>query len=305
MHHSADSKEASPLVSEFLDYLRVSEGLSANTISAYQKDLQIYQAWWFSRFQNTAIETAIQNELEDFMFALHEQGRSQKSNARLLSTLKRFYRWGVTHNRFDSDPTALMKSPKTPKSIPTVISEQQIETLLNTPDVTTALGLRDRAILELMYASGLRVSEVVGLPFEQLNLSAGLVQVTGKGSKERIVPIGEVAIEWIERYLQSSRPVLVGQKWVSTLFVSRLGRPMTRQTLWHRVNNLAFMAGIQGKLSPHTLRHAFATHLINHGADLRTVQLLLGHSDLSTTQIYTHVAKERLHRIHQQHHPRG
>ncbi|WP_051347152.1 site-specific tyrosine recombinase XerD [Thiomicrorhabdus chilensis] len=305
MHHSDYSIEASPLVTEFLDYLRISEGLSANTLSAYQKDLQIYQAWWFSKVQNTAIETVSKNELEDFMFGLHEQGRSQKSNARLLSTLKRFYRWGVTQNRFDSDPTTLMKSPKTPKSIPTVISEQQVEVLLNTPDVTTALGLRDRAILELMYASGLRVSEVVELPFEQLNLSAGLVQVTGKGSKERIVPIGEVAIEWVERYLQSSRPLLVRQKWVSTLFVSRLGRPMTRQTLWHRVNNLAFQAGIQGKLSPHGLRHAFATHLINHGADLRTVQLLLGHSDLSTTQIYTHVAKERLHRIHQQHHPRG
>ncbi|MDX1347354.1 MAG: site-specific tyrosine recombinase XerD [Thiomicrorhabdus chilensis] len=305
MHNTDHSIEASPLVTEFLDYLRISEGLSVNTLSAYQKDLQIYQAWWFSNVQNTAIETVSKNDLEDFMFGLHEQGRSQKSNARLLSTLKRFYRWGVTQNRFDSDPTALMKSPKTPKSIPTVISEQQVEVLLNTPDVTTALGLRDRAILELMYASGLRVSELVGLPFEQLNLSAGLVQVTGKGSKERIVPIGEVAIEWIERYLQSSRPVLVGQKWVATLFVSRLGRPMTRQTLWHRVNNLAFQAGIQGKLSPHGLRHAFATHLINHGADLRTVQLLLGHSDLSTTQIYTHVAKERLHRIHQQHHPRG
>jgi len=305
MHHTDHSIEASPLVTEFLDYLRISEGLSANTLSAYQKDLQIYQAWWFSNVQNTAIETVSKNELEDFMFGLHEQGRSQKSNARLLSTLKRFYRWGVTQNRFDSDPTALMKSPKTPKSIPTVISEKQVESLLNTPDVTTPLGLRDRAILELMYASGLRVSELVGLPFEQLNLSAGLVQVTGKGSKERIVPIGEMAIEWIERYVQSSRPVLVRQKWVSTLFVSRLGRPMTRQTLWHRVHNLAFQAGIQGKLSPHGLRHAFATHLINHGADLRTVQLLLGHSDLSTTQIYTHVAKERLHRIHQQHHPRG
>ncbi len=156
-----------------------------------------------------------------------------------------------------------------------------------------------------MYSSGLRVSEVVELPFEQVNLSAGLVQVTGKGSKERIVPLGEVAIEWIEKYLVSARPQLVKQKWVDTLFVSRIGRTMTRQTLWHRVKNLAFEAGIKGKLSPHTLRHAFATHLLNHGADLRTVQLLLGHSDLSTTQIYTHVAKERLHQIHQQHHPRG
>ena len=192
-----------------------------------------------------------------------------------------------------------------PKSIPSVISEKQVEDLLNAPDVMSSLGLRDRAILEMMYACGLRVSEVVELPFEQVNLSAGLVQVMGKGSKERIIPLGEVAIEWIERYLKESRPILVKGRWISTLFISRIGRPMTRQTLWHRVKNLAFDAGIQGKLSPHTLRHAFATHLINHGADLRTVQLLLGHSDLSTTQIYTHVAKERLHQLHQQHHPRG
>ena len=199
----------------------------------------------------------------------------------------------------------LFRSPKLPQSIPTVISEQHVIDLINAPDTTTALGLRDRAILELMYASGLRVSEVVELPFGQINLSAGLVQVTGKGSKERIVPIGELAIEWLEKYLISSRPVLVKQKLVETLFVSRIGRSMTRQTLWHRVKNLAFQVGIPGNLSPHTLRHAFATHLLNHGADLRTVQLLLGHSDLSTTQIYTHVAKERLQKVHQQHHPRG
>lgn len=305
MSNSPLPTELPKLFVEFLTVLAVNDGLSANTISAYRKDLQIYQAWWLSETSGFDFKQASRSQLEDFLFYLQQQGRKEKSNARLLSTLKRFYQWGSSLDYLDADPTALLKAPKLPQPIPTVISEQQVVDLINAPDTTTPLGLRDRAILELMYASGLRVSEVVELPFEQLNLSAGLVQVTGKGSKERIVPLGEVAIEWIERYLTSSRPLLVKQKWVETLFVSRIGRSMTRQTLWHRVKNLAFDAGIPGKLSPHTLRHAFATHLLNHGADLRTVQLLLGHSDLSTTQIYTHVAKERLHQIHRQHHPRG
>ncbi|MDG6777449.1 site-specific tyrosine recombinase XerD [Thiomicrorhabdus sp. zzn3] len=302
-----NAKYTQPLASlfiSFLDYLSISEGLSRNTLLAYRKDLQIYQAWW-SEHQSGDIVHANKAQLEDFLFHLQQSGRQAKSNARLLSTLKRFYQWGVSQNHFEADPTGLLKSPKIPKAIPKVISEQQVDALLDAPDLGTPLGVRDRAILELMYASGLRVSELVELPFEQINLSAGLVQVTGKGNKERIVPIGELAIEWVERYLQQARPQLAKNKWVETLFVSRLGRPMTRQTLWHRIKNLAWQAGIKGSLSPHGLRHAFATHLINHGADLRTVQLLLGHSDLSTTQIYTHVAKERLHQIHQQHHPRG
>lgn len=293
-----------PKVSEFLTYLKLSEGLSENTTSAYQRDLKLYQ-YWLLEIKKSAIETVSQQDIEDFMYYLQAEGRKEKSNARLLSTLKRFYQWGASNEYFAADPTALVKGPKLPKSIPKVITEEQVEKLLYAPDEYTPLGIRDRAILELMYASGLRVSELVELPFEQINLSAGLVQVTGKGNKERIVPIGEVAIEWIEKYIKESRPSLVKKKWVDTLFVSRLGRPMTRQTLWHRIKNLAFEVGIHMNISPHTLRHAFATHLINHGADLRTVQLLLGHSDLSTTQIYTHVAKERLHKIHQQHHPRG
>ena len=305
MSKSQYPRELPTLFTDFLTVLAVNDGLSTNTLAAYRKDLQIYQSWWLTEKTGFDFKQATKSDLEDFLFFLQQQGRQDKSNARLLSTLKRFYQWGSSFDYLDADPTALLKSPKLPKPIPTVISEQQVVDLICAPDTTTPLGLRDRAILELMYASGLRVSEVVELPFGQINLSAGLVQVTGKGSKERIVPIGEVAIEWIEKYLTSSRPVLVKQKWVETLFVSRIGRSMTRQTLWHRVKNLAFAAGIPGKLSPHTLRHAFATHLLNHGADLRTVQLLLGHSDLSTTQIYTHVAKERLHKIHQQHHPRG
>jgi len=305
MTKSLYTSELPTLFTDFLTVLAVNDGLSTNTLAAYRKDLQIYQAWWLSEKNGFNFKQASKTDLEDFMFYLQQQGRQAKSNARLLSTLKRFYQWGSSFDYLDADPTALLKAPKLPQPIPTVISEQQVVDLINAPDTTTPLGLRDRAILELMYASGLRVSEVVELPFGQINLSAGLVQVTGKGSKERIVPIGEVAIEWVEKYLVSSRPILVKQKWVETLFVSRIGRTMTRQTLWHRVKNLSFNAGIPGKLSPHTLRHAFATHLLNHGADLRTVQLLLGHSDLSTTQIYTHVAKERLHKIHQQHHPRG
>lgn len=294
----------SSLIHDFLVFLAVAEGLSANTISAYKTDLRLYQAWLIEQ-NRLNFEEIGRSNIEDLMYHLQESGRKAKSNARLLSTLKRFHQWAVVNALLETDPTALLKAPKIPQSIPTVITEQQVEALLEAPETTTALGIRDRAILELMYASGLRVSEVVELPFEQLNLSAGLVQVTGKGSKERIVPIGEIAIEWLERYIKESRPVLVKQRWVPSLFISRIGRTMTRQTLWHRVKNLAYDAGIRSKLSPHTLRHAFATHLINHGADLRTVQLLLGHSDLSTTQIYTHVAKERLHKLHQQHHPRG
>lgn len=289
---------------EFLTYLTLSEGLSDNTTSAYKRDLKLFQKWLIEQKNSKADQTS-QEDIEDFLFYLSKDGRKEKSNARLLSTLKRFYQWATSNEYFDVDPTALVKAPKLPKSIPKVITEQQVEKLLYSPDEYTPLGIRDRAILELMYASGLRVSELVTLPFEQVNLSAGLVQVTGKGNKERIVPIGEVAIEWIEKYIKESRPALVKNKWVDSLFVSRIGRPMTRQTLWHRIKNLAFDVGIHVNLSPHTLRHAFATHLINHGADLRTVQLLLGHSDLSTTQIYTHVAKERLHKLHQQHHPRG
>ncbi|GAB6069572.1 site-specific tyrosine recombinase XerD [Thiomicrorhabdus hydrogeniphila] len=293
-----------PKMAEFLTYLALSEGLSTNTISAYQTDLKLYQAWLLD-VEQTTVEHISTEGIESFMLYLQTEGRKEKSNARLLSTLKRFYQWGGMNEYFDADPTALVKGPKLPKSIPKTITEEQVEALLFSPDEYTPLGIRDRAILELMYASGLRVSEVVELPFEQVNLSAGLVQVTGKGNKERIVPIGELAVEWIEKYIKEARPSLVKNKWVHSLFVSRIGRQMTRQTLWHRVTNLAFDAGIHTKLSPHTLRHAFATHLINHGADLRTVQLLLGHSDLSTTQIYTHVAKERLHKLHQQHHPRG
>jgi integrase/recombinase XerD len=288
-------------VSTFLQTLQFNDGLSQNTLQAYRRDLKNYQAW----LRSDDLLSVSPQRLNDYFYQLHEQGKSAKSIARATSTLKRFYQYLIEQKLITTDPSALLKSPKLIKKIPHVLSEHQIENLLDAPDITTSLGMRDKAILELMYASGLRVSELVTLPFEQINLSAGLVQVTGKGNKERIVPIGEMAQEAIEAYVRSARPQLVKNKWVETLFVSRLGRPMTRQTLWHRIKNLALDADIRVDLSPHGLRHAFATHLLNHGADLRTVQLLLGHEDLSTTQIYTHVAKERLQKVHQQHHPRG
>lgn len=289
----------------FIYHLQFVEGLSANTLAAYRQDLKLLFRWMDEVSIKGSVWELRDEQLQDFLWQMHQQGRKPKSIARLISSLKRFFLWAIQQEVSQNDPTSHLSAPKLPEKLPTVLSEQQVEWLLMSPDITTPLGLRDRAILELMYASGLRVSEVVNLPFEQVNLSAGMVQVTGKGSKERVVPIGEAAIEMISLYLQKARPVLVGEKWVETLFVSRLGRSMTRQTLWHRVKNLAADVGIEVPLSPHTLRHAFATHLLNHGADLRSVQLLLGHSDLSTTQIYTHIAKNRLQSIHQQHHPRG
>lgn len=288
----------------FLQDLQFVEGLSKNTIAAYRQDLKLLNQWMQQR-NHQNLWLLDKTQLEEFLWQMLQAGRKPKSIARLISSLKRFYLWALEKELTQMDPTAALKSPKLPAKLPSVLSEAQVENLLKAPDMTTALGVRDRAILELMYASGLRVSEVVELPFEQVNLSAGMVMVTGKGSKERLVPMGEVAIEAIETYLIRSRPELVKHRYVETLFVSRIGRPMTRQTLWHRIKNLAALAGIEMEISPHSMRHAFATHLINHGADLRSVQMLLGHSDLSTTQIYTHVAKARLQKIHQQHHPRG
>lgn len=293
-----------PVVNEFIQSLRLLDGLSENTLAAYRNDLKNYQAWLKLGGFNDILAIHSQT-LDDYIFSLFESQKQPKSIARTISTLKRFYQYCVVQGLLPQDPAALLKPPKLGAMIPKVISEQQIESLIQSPNVLTPLGLRDRAILELAYASGLRVSELVELPFEQINLSAGLVQVTGKGNKERIIPVGAEALFWLEKYLQESRPLLAKKQWVPTLFVSRIGRPMTRQTLWHRIKNLAEQAGIVMNLSPHSLRHAFATHLVNHGADLRTVQLLLGHADLSTTQIYTHVAKARLQALHHAHHPRG
>ena len=288
-------------ITSFIHQCRFNDGLSENTLSAYQHDLK--NLGLYSESNSLAL-LSIDN-LNDYILIAFADKKSAKSIARSISTYRRFYQYLFRQNVIIEDPSCLLKAPKVEKSIPSVLSEVQIEALLEAPDLTTALGIRDRAILELMYASGLRVSELVSLPYDQLNLSAGLVQVVGKGNKERIVPIGDLAIEYLAKYIQEARPTLLKGQWLTSLFISRIGRQMTRQTLWHRIKVLAKKAGIVGNLSPHGLRHAFATHLVNHGADLRTVQLLLGHSDLSTTQIYTHVAKERLKSLHAQHHPRG
>jgi len=288
-------------VQSFLTACQFNDGLSQNTIDAYRRDLQLIVNW---SAPNSFLLLSF-DEISDFIAAQFKDEKSEKSIARCISTLKRFFQFAYQAKLISSNPTSLLKSPKATKSIPSVISEELVVKLLETPDLATHLGRRDRAILELMYSSGLRVSELVNLEYEQINLSAGLVQVTGKGNKERIIPVGEVALDYLELYLNQSRKSLLKGKLLGALFISRIGRKMTRQTLWHRVKVLSEQAGIYSNLSPHGLRHAFATHLVNHGADLRTVQLLLGHSDLSTTQIYTHVAKQRLQSVHQLHHPRG
>lgn len=294
-------------VQQFLQSMQFQEGLSENTCLAYRRDLVLF--WKQLQRQKGATEVMHISEiteevLNEALLSL-TQDLKDRSQARLISSLKRLFQWLYQQGAIELNPTLKLKQVKLGSPLPKVISEEQVEALLAAPETETPLGIRDRAILEVMYATGLRVSELVALKFEQLSLSAGMVQVMGKGNKERIVPLGEFAIEWVSRYLTEARPALVKQKRVPTLFVSRIGRPMTRQTLWHRIRVLAEQAGLPKNLSPHVLRHAFATHLLNHGADLRTVQLLLGHSDLSTTQIYTYVANERLQKVHQQHHPRG
>ena len=293
---------------QFLQVMRFQEGLSENTVAAYQRDLVRF--WKQLAIQQSSVDvvplSAVSESLmQEALLQLSQGGLGDRSLMRLISSLKRLFLWAYQQELIEENPTLRLQSIRLTQGLPKVLTEAQVEALLNTPDIHTPLGLRDRAILEVMYATGLRVSELVGLQFEQLSLSSGMVQVIGKGNKERIVPLGEVAVLWCQRYLSEARPALVKHQPVSTLFVSRLGRSMTRQTLWHRIRVLAEQAGLPEGLSPHILRHAFATHLLNHGADLRTVQLLLGHSDLSTTQIYTHVAQERLQKVHQQHHPRG
>lgn len=250
-----------------------------------------------------AIERAGRADLLEWLGELARRGQSTRSSARMLSCLRGFYRYLLRENRIPLDPSLNIESPRLGRPLPKSLSEEEVDSLLAQPEEDIAIELRDKAMLELLYATGLRVSELVGLRLHQLNLHQGVVKVMGKGSKERLVPMGEEALYWLQRYLQAGRVELI--KSGDVLFPSQRGREMTRQTFWHRIKVYAQRAGIRSNLSPHTLRHAFATHLINHGADLRVVQLLLGHSDLSTTQIYTHVARERMKQLHQQHHPRG
>ncbi len=292
-----------PAIDQFLDTLWMEHGLSQNTLAAYRQDLKGLAGWLGARSRK--LEEADQADLLDYIAERHQQGHKARSSARLLSSMRRFYRYLIREERCATDPTAKIESPRIGRPLPAVLSEADVEALLAAPDISEAIGLRDRAMMELLYASGLRVSELTELDLERVNFVQGVVRVHGKGNKERLVPVGEEALEWLQRYLDEARPVLLSGKHSGRLFISRKAPGITRQAFWYRIKHYSLQANIRTQLSPHTLRHAFATHLVNHGADLRVVQMLLGHSDLSTTQIYTHVAKERLKLLHQEHHPRG
>ena len=289
------------LIDLFIDAMWLESGLSKNTLSAYRSDLSR-----LSKFIETrSLIELTQADIQKFLAFIMVQGNKASSSARVLSTLRRFFRYQIREHKMVSDPCVQVLSPKQGRPLPKAMSEQQVDHLLNAPDVETSLGLRDRAMLETIYATGLRVSELVGLSLLEVSLSVGVVRIVGKGNKERLVPLGENAIDWIEQYQSISRSSLLKLRQCDQLFVTARGSGMTRHAFWHIIKKYALKAGIEQGLSPHTLRHAFATHLINHGADLRSVQMLLGHSDLSTTQIYTHIARERLQSIHAKHHPRG
>lgn len=287
----------------FLDAFWLERGLSDNTLTAYRSDLQQFASWLNGR--GLQLLTAQRQDILDYMAVRAKQGLHARSMARVLSSLRRFYQYLVREGRLSGDPTERIESPRLGRSLPHALTEAEVDALLAAPDPHTTLGMRDRTMLEVLYACGLRVSELVGLETSQLNLRQGVLRVTGKGNKERLVPLGDEALTWVERFLQGARAALLKGRPAAVLFPTGRGRGMTRQAFWHIIRRHALRAGITKELSPHTLRHAFATHLLNNGADLRVVQLLLGHSDLSTTQIYTHVARERLKALHAEHHPRG
>lgn len=287
----------------FLDNLWMERGLADNTLKAYRSDLGKFAEWLAER--DLELETAARVQLLEYLGWRARHGSHARSSARLLSSLRRYYRWLLREKRIETDPTAQIDSPRLGRPLPKSLTEEDVEALLDAPDLDDVLGLRDRAMLEVLYACGLRVSELVALRIDELNTRQGVVRVVGKGGKQRLVPLGEVALDWLARYLNEARPELLRGRPTPDLFPTRRGHAMTRQAFWQLIKRYAKTAGIDKPLSPHTLRHAFATHLLNHGADLRVVQMLLGHSDLSTTQIYTHVARERLKQLHQSHHPRG
>ncbi len=287
---------------EFSDMLLIERGLSANTVSAYRSDLNSFAAWLGGR--DKPLTRATRDDVHACLASRVADGRSARSAARFLSALRRFYAWCLRERRMSEDPTALVAAPILGRPLPVTMTETEVRKLLHAPDTTTDIGLRDRAMLELVYGCGLRVSELVSITVDQINARQGVIRLFGKGNKERLVPLGEHALRWVEDYSRDARPVLLSGT-SDTLFLSRRGAAMTRQSFWYRVKAHAQRAAVSSDLSPHSLRHAFATHLVNNDADLRVVQLLLGHSDLSTTQIYTHVARERLKQLHSTHHPRG
>ena len=311
VHIPESSDNAAPVASAadlgaidaWLDAVWMEKGLSRNTLASYRTDLLLFARWLQAR--QLALLAVTRLDVLDYLAARLQQGVNARSTARLLSCLRGFYRQQLRDGLIAVDPTLRIASPKLGRPLPKSLTEDDVDRLLAAPDAATALGLRDRTMLEVLYATGLRVTELVTLTLPQLGLRQGVVRVMGKGSKERLVPLGEEAVRWLERYLQEARPLLLDGAASEVVFPSQRGTVMTRQTFWHRLKHHVQVAGIAKPVSPHTLRHAFATHLLNHGADLRVVQMLLGHSDLSTTQIYTHVARARMKQLHAQHHPRG
>jgi len=300
---TSSNADADPAVSRFLDAVWMERGLSANTLAAYRADLTALGRWLTERQVN--ITRTTRADLQDFIAWRVHAGARPRSTARQLSSFRRFFRYLVREGDLREDPTAQIAMPKIGRSLPKSLTEEEVESLIGAPAVNDPLGNRDRTMLEVLYATGLRVSELVNLRHGQINLNQGVIRVLGKGNRERLIPLGEEAVRWLIEFSRGSRAEILLERQTDYLFPTRRGDRMTRQAFWHIIKRYARKAGISKDLSPHTLRHAFATHLLNHGADLRVVQMLLGHSDLSTTQIYTHVARERMKELHSQHHPRG
>jgi len=298
----SDSKIDNTQLDTFIDHLWLEDGLSKNTLESYRADLTHFNVW-LSKHKSD-LQNANQADIQQYLAVKFPQSKP-RSISRLIASMRRFYRYALRENLIKTDPTLQIESPKLPRSLPKSLNEQEVEDLLNAPDINQPIGLRDRAMLELLYASGLRVSELVGVKVNEVSTQDGVVRVTGKGSKTRLVPMGEDAADWITKYIKQARPEILQKRLCDALFVTARAEAMTRQAFWYLIKRYAIVAGISKHMSPHVLRHAFATHLLNHGADLRVVQMLLGHADISTTQIYTHVARERLKTLHSVHHPRG
>ncbi|MES2500639.1 MAG: site-specific tyrosine recombinase XerD [Pseudomonadota bacterium] len=289
-------------IDTFIDHLWLEDGLSKNTLESYRTDLSQFNAWLNK--QQIQLLAVSQGDIQQYVAVKFPQSKP-RTISRLIASMRRFYRYALREHLIEADPTLQIESPKLPRSLPKSLNEQEVTELLNAPDISQHIGLRDRAMLELLYASGLRVSELVTIKVTEVSTQDGVVRVTGKGSKTRLVPMGEEAADWIDKYLKYARPEILQKRLCDELFVTNRAEMMTRQAFWYLIKRYALIAGIHKHMSPHVLRHAFATHLLNHGADLRVVQMLLGHSDISTTQIYTHVARERLKQLHSAHHPRG
>jgi len=300
----SDTTTDHPEIERYIDAMWMEKGLSENTLSSYRSDLRHYDIW-LSKERGKSVLRADRGDLQAYLGECLRNGQSQRSTARFMSCARGFYKYSLREGRLTVDPTLDVDSPKLGRPLPKSLSERDVERLLNAPDVDIALEFRDRTMLEMLYACGLRVTELTSMQVVQVSLNQGVVRVFGKGSKERLVPMGEEALMWLKRYMAGPRSELLKGLPSDVLFPSRRGTQMTRQTFWYRIKIYAERAAIKKDLSPHTLRHAFATHLLNHGADLRVVQMLLGHSDLTTTQIYTHVAKQRMQELHAEHHPRG